>query len=318
MNKNNCIVNSNNVVLSVDKDYIPSSLCSPVKVTFDNDELSKLESIGKSIAKCGTVELEYYDVRLGNFVFEPQFCNNRICDVDGCRKHRRHLYMVQHNHQIFLLHQSMKNPKGWVFTNGHYPVDELPRKYFQDELKRLYKLLKEYASSEFSVHMEVKMSVDHPGTAYFHFHVVMAGTHDLKGLRKEYGFQIFYEDAIHPQTLGYYVSKYASKTPRFPSNFHQDWYALCVYKLQMNKFSVSIPKRESRVFVVGKKRQFKRKYLPNRYLVSRLWSEMLNTDRFSGDCCGLYHHKFRVNSENNQKVDYNGVPGCVILYENKN
>jgi len=77
-------------------------------------------------------------------------------------------------------------------------------------------------------------------TAYLHFHVVSGGIHNLKHLRFLWGRQIKFEYAIKPDSLAYYISKYSSKTPYFPSEKHLQEYHLAVYKTRMHLFSSNV------------------------------------------------------------------------------
>lgn len=75
------------------------------------------------------------------------------------------------------------------------------------------------------------------GTAYLHFHVVSGGIRDFRYTQKRWGRHVRYEVAIKPKNLGDYVSKYASKTPKFFSECQRSRYHLLVYKLYMHRFS---------------------------------------------------------------------------------
>lgn len=197
-----------------------------------------LEKIIERIENCGN-EIQEFVKSDGSIKEFPVFCDNRSCENPKCQKHRLYKYRKKHDDQIRNLNKSMKKPKAWVFTVGHlrFPID---RQYLKDKLKKLRKLLsnKKYGSvSEFSIHMELKLSKDYPDSVYLHFHVVMGGVRDLRFIRKIWGKQILYEQAIKPKELGYYVSKYASKTPVFISEYHRMVYTVAVYKLQMHRFS---------------------------------------------------------------------------------
>jgi len=80
------------------------------------------------------------------------------------------------------------------------------------------------------------MSYKHPDTAYVHFHVTSGSIGDIHFMQKLWGKVIKYEDAIKKNQLTFYISKYASKTPRFPTETHQKLYSILAYKLQMHRF----------------------------------------------------------------------------------
>ncbi|MFE3846208.1 hypothetical protein ACFL1L_05065, partial [Thermoplasmatota archaeon] len=50
--------------------------------------------------------------------------------------------------------------------------------------------------------------------------------------------QIRYEVAIKPMNLGFYVAKYASKTPVFDNEVLREYYHCLVYKTQMHRYSI--------------------------------------------------------------------------------
>jgi hypothetical protein len=138
----------------------------------------------------------------------------------------------------------MRKPKGWIFSNPRraYPVD---KGYCQERLRKLYKILdksshcKYGSNSKYSVHMEIKPSED---SWYLHFHVASGGITNLQFVRRLWGYQVLYENAISPIDLGYYISKYASKVPKFPNKTSFLEYASVTHKLQMHRFnSEAIP-----------------------------------------------------------------------------
>jgi hypothetical protein len=216
-----------------------SSLSSPLTGTllFDYDILmSKIDN-------CGVDFDEYFPPDSNESRVLPVFCDNRICDNPDCKQHRLYKYMRYHRSQIKALQGSMRNPKAWIFTGWVVPVYELDRGFVQDKLRYLFKILssKKYGSStEFSIHMELKVYPEghrNYGCFYVHFHVVSGGMKDLRMVRCLWKRQVCYEEAIRSDALGYYVSKYASKTPTFPDDNHRYCYAMIVYKLQMHRFS---------------------------------------------------------------------------------
>jgi len=138
----------------------------------------------------------------------------------------------------------MKAPKGWVFTGwvlNTWDSDKF-KAFAREKMLKLYHILKDTkfgATTGFSIHMELKFNED--GTVYLHFHVVMGGIKcKISTMRSLWGRVVKYETAIFPDNVASYVSKYASKTPKFQnSDFNQDWYHLTVYKTQMHRFSIS-------------------------------------------------------------------------------
>jgi hypothetical protein len=150
--------------------------------------------------------------------------------------------MHEHNRQICELNEDMRKPKGWVFSDSRLPYP-INRFYCQERLKELNYLLdkgqhpKYGSNSKFSAHMEIKLNED---SWYLHFHVASGGITNLRYIRKVWGKQIKYEDAINPIDLGYYISKYASKVPSFPSKEAYLEYASATYKMQMHRFSCKV------------------------------------------------------------------------------
>lgn len=191
-----------------------------------------LENVLTKIDNCGknSIELLYSD---GHFKEVPIYCNNRICENPSCKDHRGYLFKKNHSDQITITQKSMRKPRAWVFTYGNilYPID---RKLCQQLMLKLYHLLNGQSITNFSIHMELKL---HDGHAYLHFHVLCGGVKDLRFTRKLWGKQVLQEQALYPEQVVDYVSKYASKTPTFPTEMHRIWYLYAVYKLQMHKFS---------------------------------------------------------------------------------
>lgn len=204
-------------------------------------EFEKVSKLYEKIANCG-VNFNEYIAPDGCLKSLPVYCDNRSCDNPECKKHRLYKYRKSHQAQIDRLNQSMKKPKGWVFTGYKYPLDKFTREFCQSKLLELNKLLKNSSVSEFSIHMEIKVypkGHSNYGYAYLHFHVVSAGFRDLRYIRSRWKRQIRYEEAINKKALGYYVSKYASKTPVFNCELSRGFYHNLVYKLQMHRFSCS-------------------------------------------------------------------------------
>jgi hypothetical protein len=165
--------------------------------------------------------------------------------------------MRAHSEQIKTLNGNMRAPKGWVFSDVKlpYPID---RFYCQERLKELNYLLNRTKHSKFgsnsfySLHMEIKLNSD---SWYLHFHVVSGGITNLHMVRALWGKQIKYEAAINPVDLGYYVSKYASKVPKFPTKEAYLEYHGATHKLQMHRFSMKSPGpiRESDWVIIERK-----------------------------------------------------------------
>lgn len=214
-------------------------LSSPLTGTFT----FQYEKIIEKVDNCGSVFDEYY-APSGLRRILPIHCDNRICENDECKQHRLYKYMHTHYGQIAILNEDMRSPKAWVFTGWVVSIASFDRHFAQSKLLQLFKLLsnsKFGSLSHFSVHMELKVYPEHHknyGFVYLHFHVVSGGLKDLRMCRRLWGRQIKYEQAINPNELGFYVSKYASKTPKFPDEEHRFHYARIVYKLQMHRFSV--------------------------------------------------------------------------------
>jgi len=225
-------------VNSDDFDAQNRALSSPFR-NFTFEDYPTLHKLHKKLSNCG---IDYVTL-LNKINFEeisiPLFCDNRVCLNPKCQTHRLYKFMKEHRAQINALNKNMISPKGWVFTDSRksYPID---RFYCQERLKELCYLLSKNkhlkfgSNSMFSVHMEIKL---HKDSWYLHFHVVSGGITNLRLVRKMWGKQIFYEDAINPIDLGYYVSKYASKVPKFPNKLSYLEYMSCTYKLQMHRFN---------------------------------------------------------------------------------
>ncbi len=244
----------------------------------------KLASVWSRIDECGESREEFVDSD-GNIIDVPTYCNNRACTNEKCMDHRLYLYMREHIGQIKGLNKGIREPKAWIFTDCKVRIDKLSREYIRKRVLLLYKILdikkhRKYGSvSPYSVHMELKLykmrcedcktcnncfkrkdyhceigdSCPQFEMVFLHFHVVSGGVKDLRLVRLLWGKVIREEDAINRESLGYYVSKYANKTPNFPSSVHADFYILLVYKTRMHLFNVvSLPYcRESLYYHVG-------------------------------------------------------------------
>jgi len=232
------ILQSNQPSVSSGNFDAQNSLSSPFR-NFTFETFTFLDHLSSKLSNCGHDFVTLFNKDTFETVERPIFCDNRICLNPDCQKHRLYKFMREHQAQINALNRDMKSPKGWVFTTKKrpYPID---RFYCQEKFKELYYLLdkskhlKFGSASMFSTHMELKLSAN---GWYLHFHGASGGITNLRLVRKLWGAQILYEDAINPVDLGYYISKYASKVPSFPDkNAYLD-YAKTTYKLQMHRFN---------------------------------------------------------------------------------
>jgi len=233
---------------------------SPLRSPFRNftfESYPMLQNLHEKLGNCGHDFVTLLNTQTLTEISIKLYCDNRFCLNPECQKHRLYKFMREHNRQICALNENMRKPKGWVFTDSKrpYPID---RFYCQERLKELNYLLDKKQHSKFgsnsmySAHMEIKL---HEKSWYLHFHVASGGITNLRFVRKIWGKQIKYEDAINSVDLGYYISKYASKVPRFPSKRAFLEYASATYKLQMHRFSCKIPPvlRESLWVVLERK-----------------------------------------------------------------
>ena len=226
-----------------------TKLTDNFSVPFSKDLILKypiLFEIYNRLHDCGENYHIFLDIDNGETIELPVYCDNRCCLNPECQGHRRYKYMKEHKSQIRSLDKDMKNPKAWVFTTPRkkYPID---KDFIRSRMKLLNKILdirkhRKYGSvSQFSIHMEIKpypADNRYPYETWFlHFHVVSAGVKNLRLVHKLWGYVIRFETAISPEFLALYVSKYASKTPRFPSLESFCEYAQNVYKTQMHRFS---------------------------------------------------------------------------------
>jgi hypothetical protein len=220
------------------------SLGSPIGTSYFKDYKSVFNLYNK-LSNCGTGYYRLVNKKTGETVSLPVYCDNRVCTNPNCKKHRLYQYMRKHEAQIIQINYDMRKPKAWVFTTERkpFPID---RDYCRKKFKQLNVLLRKdkhqkYGSkSKYSIHMEIKLyapSNRYPyETWYLHFHVTSALIENLRLVRKLWGYQIFYEKGINSEDLSYYVSKYASKVPFFPSRNAFMEYAGTVYKLKMHSF----------------------------------------------------------------------------------
>ena len=224
------------------KHSVSCALSSPFRnFTFEN--YPKLSYLYRKLGNCGSNFVTLLNKNTGETISIPLYCDNRVCLNPDCQTHRLYKYLKAHSSQISKLNSNMRKPKAWIFTDVKkpYPMD---KNYAQKRLRLLYKILslklhRKYGSTSlFSIHLEFKLNSD---SWYLHFHVVSGGITNLRFIRKIWGRQILYENAISPLDLGYYVSKYASKVPSFPSKIAYLEYAQATHKLQMHRFSCSVP-----------------------------------------------------------------------------
>jgi len=226
----------------------PNSLCSPLGTFNIEDSIIETYPVVKriydKISRCGSIYLKFLNIKTLEEIIVNAFCDNRVCKNPDCQKHRLLKFMKEHMHQIFDIQRDMRKPKAWVFTipRMKYPID---RKYCMNKLKLLYFILSKDkhsrfgSNSLFSIHMEIKPSID---SWFLHFHVVSGGITNLHFIRKKWKYMIRYQTAINPKQLSRYVSKYASKTSSFPNKISFLEYAQAVYKMQMHRFSTKIRK----------------------------------------------------------------------------
>lgn len=201
-----------------------------------------LDNMYEKLNKCGKDEYELVNKNNSNIVIYPIYCNNRSCSCPDCQNHRLYLYLREHYGQIMALSSKIKKPYAFVFTGWKKPVSEFTREFISEMRILVEKLLKKFNIGEFSIHTELKVynknDKNNYGMAYLHFHIVTGGINNLATVRMLYGRQIKYEKAIKPENLGYYVSKYASKTPYFENNILREYYHLLIYKQKLHIYSI--------------------------------------------------------------------------------
>lgn len=219
------------------KNPIFPSLSSPNRnfILSTQSNNSKIDNLYRKLAVCGTTSTEFVNIYNADILDLPIYCDNRCCGNPDCKKHRLYKFQKTHGGQELALQKSMRKPKGWIFTGYKMPIENLTTDFCRGQFLKLFHILKKQSLTEFSIHMEIKLNSD--GTAYLHFHCVMGGLKDFRFTEKLWGRHIRYELAIRPKELAYYVSKYASKTPIFYSEFQMVHYHQLVYKTQMHRFS---------------------------------------------------------------------------------
>jgi hypothetical protein len=201
-----------------------------------------LEKLSKKLRNCGLNTVEIQKIETGEVTKLPVYCDNRVCNNPGCQDHRAYKFLREHKTQInaieFSIKKGHRKPRAYVFTDGRYPYP-ISREYCQNRLKECYKLLLKRSKTHFSIHMEIKL---HENEWYLHFHVV-SGFIELKGINEKWGAVVRYEVAKNFRNVSGYVGKYASKTPKFPSECAFMEYANTTYKLHMHRFSVKKSKK---------------------------------------------------------------------------
>lgn len=202
-----------------------------------------LTNLYEKLENCGKKEVEIINGETGEFFNVLSFCCNKVCDNEKCQEHRLYKYMRKHKEQIKILNNSMRKPKAWVFTDTICQIEHLTKKYVRYRMTLLYRICKKFSSSEFSIHMEIKLypyGHKNYGKAYLHFHAVTGGfKKDIHFLKTFWKKNIFYETAIKPKSLTYYVSKYASKTPHFESDIEREFYHGIIYKTLTSRYSIT-------------------------------------------------------------------------------
>jgi hypothetical protein len=220
---------------------------SPPSSNFCFSDIEKLDNFHVKSRNCGRYNQTFVSSSNSELIEFPIYCNNRSCNNEGCKEHRGYLFNRNHMGQISHVDDNIRKPKGWVFTGWVFPVpsnsfevDNI-RRFLQEKLIYLYRLLTVFSLTAFSVHMEIKpypQGHKNEGKMYVHFHVVSGYINKLRVVRQRWKRQILAEDAKAIENLNRYVSKYASKTPYFDSEYTQEMYHLLVYKLHMHRFSI--------------------------------------------------------------------------------
>jgi hypothetical protein len=227
----------------------------------EQENSEKLENFHSKISVCCLENQEFVNKTTSEIVSFPITCNNRACINSTCKEHREYLFKRNHQCQIEYLHEHIRVPKAGVATGWLVPINQLTRSYIQEKFKKLTHLLNQYSRTPFSVHMEIKLyplryqsntcskcrdycdtcytECSKRNMAYLHFHFVSGYINNIRVFRKRWGRVVRTEGAIKEKQLSNYVSKYASKTPFFNSDYNRDLYHLLVYKTQMHRFSVA-------------------------------------------------------------------------------
>jgi len=222
---------------------------SPPDRNFTLETYPNLQKMFGKISNCGKGGLEFYNETTNETKKVPAYCDNRVCRNPECQRHRLYKFQSEHINQINLLRKTNKNrTRAWIFTTPRkpYPIDKT---YIVNQRKKLEKLINENLHPKYgtdkphSIHMEIK---PHKDSYYLHFHCAIPYMKNLRLIRKIWGYQIKQQEAISQEKLPYYISKYASKTPKFETKEAILEYAHATYKTQMHKFqtprSPTLPK----------------------------------------------------------------------------
>lgn len=231
-----------------------------------------LSDIYSKIDECGSKTAHL--IHLNGLELDlPIYCDNRSCSNPKCKEHRQYQFLKNHADQISITQKSMNKPKAWVFTlpRQSYPIN---RNYIRSKFLKLKHILDKQSLTNYSIHLEIKLN---DSDYYPHFHATLGGVKDLRFTRKLWGFQIKYQSAIKLKALTDYITKYASKTPYFLTDYHRELYLLATYKLQMHKFSA-----KHNPLLFQRTQQW--------YMYDFLVNEIINA--YSND---LYYHPFLEN-----------------------
>lgn len=268
------------------------------------NQLYLLDKIQSKKSSCGTLSREFINAQTGESKLFPVYCDNRSCTNPCCKEHRGYKYSKHHAGQIFALSESIISPKAWVFTGWVLPLSDLTREFIQSKMLKLVKLLRQFSTTEFSVHMEIKIKSDN--LAYLHFHAVSGSIDKLGLVRKLWGRQIKYETALTQSGLSKYISKYASKCPTYFSQSDEDHYTLLVYKTQMHRFSPKASKCQTTTLW---------------YDAEQLKREMISALLCSRGCSfgpNIRHDQWRYSNFipylDHPPPDDSDVPACVYVY----
>ena len=224
------------ISLQISKEITKKPAFSPSNRNLLKISNEKREKIKEKIEKCGTEFAEFIRKDTSEIVEFLVYCDNRICQNEGCQDHREYKFKKQHREQEKALKFSMKSPKHWIFTTERrLRLEEIDVYRVRSVLSKLFKLLKDQSLTEFSVHLEYKFHSDN--SVFIHFHVVCGGLKDYRYCVKRWGAHIRYQNKIDVEQLGYYVSKYASKVPKLYSEYQREKYLDIAYKEVMHRFS---------------------------------------------------------------------------------
>jgi len=218
------------------------SFCPPVRNNYVLPAYLVNEILLK-VQECGVEFVEFVNKKTNEISELPAYCDNRICENPSCKGHRGYKFAKNHSDQIFSIDSNILRPKGWVFTTPRVNIYLLKREYIKEKTLELKRLNERYASSEFSIHCEIKVKPPDERykfyTFYMHYHVACGGyKKDIRFLMNRWGYAIRYEYAIKKNELNRYISKYASKTPNFFNDEIRILYLGLTYKTKMHIFSV--------------------------------------------------------------------------------